>query len=134
MCRSFIIGTPSASQKRAHARVLEVIAHVERKIRPGVRCRDVYEAARGMLEGYEGWAFPHHLGHGIGMNQHEAPRLNPHWDDEFESGDVLTLEPGLYAPELRAGVRVEQVYSLAESGLTVLTSFPTSLDGRTVKV
>lgn len=134
MCRTFIVGNPTDAQKKAHEPVLRVIAHVEEQICPGVRCRDIYESARSLLEGYEGWVFPHHLGHGIGFSQHEAPRLNPHWDDVFEIGDVFTVEPGLYGQELRAGVRVEQVYSLTESGLTLLTSFPTSLDPRTVKV
>lgn len=134
MCRTFIIGPPSKQQQIALARVLEVLAAAEKMIRPGVRCRDVYEVARSMLNGYEGWSFPHHLGHGIGLSQHEAPRVNPHWDDVFAPGDVFTLEPGLYGGELRAGVRVEQIYALTESGLTVLTSFPTSLDGQIVKV
>ena len=43
-----------------------------------------------MLDGFSGWTFKHHLGHGIGLCNHEAPRLNPRWNDTLEVGDVFT--------------------------------------------
>ncbi len=130
MCRTLIVGSASSAQREAHAKILEVLADVESAAEPGASCRRLYESAKSLLEGFRGWSFPHHLGHGIGMGQHEAPRLNPHWDDTLQVGDVFTVEPGLYSPELRAGVRVEQVYHLSPQGLEVLTAFPTGLDGR----
>ena len=54
-------------------------------------------------------------------------RLNPEWDDTLDTGDVFTVEPGLYGPELRAGLRIEEMYYLTESGLQKLTTFPTDL-------
>jgi Xaa-Pro dipeptidase len=80
-----------------------------------------------MLEGFGGWSFPHHLGHGIGLSAHESPYLNPHWDDRFQAGDVFTVEPGLYGTDLAPGVRVEEIYHLSASGLRRLTRFPTGL-------
>jgi len=128
MCRSFVVGgQPSPLQIEAHQRVMEVQKLVVEQARPGASCAAIYEEARAMLEGYRGWAFPHHLGHGIGLCAHEAPRLNPHWDDTLQVGDVFTAEPGLYGEDLRAGVRVEEIYHVSESGVEKLTSFPTEL-------
>lgn len=59
--------------------------------------------------------------HGIGLNPVESPRINPHWDDHFQVGDVFRLEPGLYSPDLRAGVRIENDYVLTESGIRALS-------------
>jgi Xaa-Pro aminopeptidase len=58
---------------------------------------------------------------------HEAPHLNPNWDDVFEVGDVFTAEPGLYAPELRAGMRLENDYLVTETGVELLSDFPLEL-------
>ena len=128
MCRSFVVGgQPSAVQIEAHQRVMEVQRLVAGQAKPGASCAALYEEARAMLQGYRGWSFPHHLGHGIGLCAHEAPRLNPHWDDTLQVGDVFTAEPGLYAEDLRAGVRVEEIYHVSESGLEKLTRFPTEL-------
>ena len=128
MCRSFVVGgQPSAVQTEAHQRVMEVQKLVAAQAKPGASCAALYEQARAMLEGYRGWSFPHHLGHGIGLCAHEAPRLNPHWDDTLRVGDVFTAEPGLYGEDLRAGVRVEEIYYVSESGVEKLTGFPTEL-------
>jgi len=128
MCRSFVVGRrPTAEQADARARILDALRHVERVARPGLSCRFLCADAVGLLEGYRGWSFPHHLGHGIGLSAHEAPRLNPEWDDTLQAGDVFTVEPGLYGTELRAGLRIEQIYHLTETGLEKLTTFPTNL-------
>ena len=80
-----------------------------------------------MLDGQHGWRFFHHLGHGIGLFPHEAPRLNPNWDDVFEVGDVFTVEPGLYGEDLNAGIRIEHNYLVTEGGLERLSQYPTDL-------
>jgi Xaa-Pro dipeptidase len=128
LCRTFVVGgTPTDAQIIAHRRVLEALEYVEAAVRPGVRCRDVYDTVHAMLDGFRGWRFPHHLGHGIGLSAHEAPRLNPHWDDTFEVGDVFTAEPGLYGEALRVGLRIEQDYLVTETGVQRLSHFPTDL-------
>jgi Xaa-Pro aminopeptidase len=72
--------------------------------------------------------FNHHLGHGIGLFPHEAPHLNPHWDETFEVGDVFTCEPGLYDEQaLRAGIRLENDYLVTEDGVENLSPFPLEL-------
>jgi Xaa-Pro aminopeptidase len=126
MCRSFVVGRrPSQAQWTAHRRIIETLAFIEEAVQPGGSCRALFHRVHEMLDGFHGWSFHHHLGHGIGMSPHEAPRLNPHWDDSFQLGDVFAAEPGLYGAELRAGMRIEQVYHLTESGLKRLSGFPT---------
>ena len=67
------------------------------------------------------------LGHGIGLFPHETPHLNSDWDDTFEIGDVFTCEPGLYTPELRAGIRLENDYLVTPKGVELLSPFPMHL-------
>ena len=128
MCRSFVVGgEPSQKQIEAHRRIMDVHQHLAETARPGAACAALYDHARELLDGYRGWSFPHHLGHGIGLCAHEAPRLNPHWDDRLEVGNVFTAEPGLYGEDLRAGVRVEEIYHVTDSGVELLTSFATEI-------
>jgi Xaa-Pro aminopeptidase len=128
LSRTFVVGRqPSEAQQAAYQRILEAFAYIESAIRPGVRCKAVYAEVHRMLDGHRGWSFPHHLGHGIGLSAHEAPRLNPNWDDTFQAGDVFTAEPGLYGDDLRAGIRIEQNYLVTPTGLQRLSHFPTDL-------
>ncbi len=127
-CRTFAVaGKADAAQREAHAVIVAVLAEVERLVRPGVACREVFARAKAMLDAHLPGAFFHHLGHGIGLYPHEAPHLNPAWDDVFEEGDVFTAEPGLYHETLRAGIRIEEDYLVTADGVEKLTSFPTDL-------
>jgi len=127
-CRTIAVsGQPTDSQQQAWEAIVAVLDMVERTVRPGVSCRAIYEQAKQMLDEYETHAFPHHLGHGFGLYPHEAPHLNPYWDDHFEAGDVFTAEPGLYTDELRAGIRLEQNYRVTEDGVERLTNIPLEL-------
>jgi len=124
LCRSFVVGAePTPRQRQAHARVVEALDFVEATARPGSSCREVFLQAQAMLDGHEGWEFRHHLGHGVGLSPHEAPHLNPEWDDTLEIGDVIAVEPAAYGSELRAGIRLEQMYRLGEAGLEKLSGF-----------
>jgi Xaa-Pro aminopeptidase len=118
---------PSDEQSRACEKICEVFPMIERSVKPGVRCREIFNAAQQILDEYRPGAFDHHLGHGIGLYPHEAPHLNPQWDDTFEVGDVFTAEPGLYGPELRAGIRLENDYLVTERGVELLSDFPLGL-------
>ena len=72
-------------------------------------------------------SFWHHLGHGIGHRGHEAPRIIPGTDDIFEEGDVITLEPGVYAQSLQGGIRIEDNYVVRAHGLENLFAYPHDL-------
>jgi Xaa-Pro aminopeptidase len=128
LCRTFVVGRqPTESQTTAYQRVMQALEYVEATVRPGVSCKQIYEEVYAMLNGFQGWTFAHHLGHGIGLSAHEAPRLNPFYDDTFQIGDVFTAEPGLYGEDLRAGIRIEQDYLVTPEGLQRLSHFPTDL-------
>lgn len=128
LSRSFVVGRkPTELQQAAWERIDQTFQALESMVRPGVRCQQLFDFAVEMLDGYHGWKFRHHLGHGIGLSPHESPRLNPNWDDTLEIGDVFTMEPGLYADELSAGLRIEQDYALTESGLIRLSEFSSAL-------
>ena len=123
LCRTLCVGgKPNAAQHRAHARVLEALHWFEANARAGSSGRELYQSVFARLDGYQGWSFPHHLGHGFGMSAHEAPRLNPGWDDSLQVGDVVAVEPGLYGSELREGVRLEDDFLVTETGLEKLSA------------
>ena len=127
-CRAFSVdGNVTDEQHRAWELIVRCLSELEAAIKPGVRCRAVFEQAQSTLDEYRVGAFSHHLGHGIGLYPHETPHLNPHWDDVFEEGDVFTMEPGLYGEELRAGIRLEQDYRVTSNGLERLTTHPLDL-------
>ena len=127
-CRTFSVGRrPTDEQLQAWDQIVSVLETVETSVRPGVSARAVFTTARQMLDAYRSGWFCHHLGHGFGLFPHEAPHLNPHWDDVFQEGDVFTAEPGLYDPQLRAGIRLEQNYRVTAEGVERLTSFPLEL-------
>ena len=127
-CRTFAVnGQPTDEQLRAREVIVSVLDHVAATVKPGVSCAALFAEAKAMLDEYEPDSFCHHLGHGIGLFPHEAPHLNPHWDDTFQEGEVFTAEPGLYTETLRAGIRIEENYLVTANGVEQLTRFPTDL-------
>jgi Xaa-Pro dipeptidase len=128
-CRTFAVNRkPTDEQQTAWTFIMKVFKHVEATARPGKNCQQLFHEAQAILDQASVGVFNHHLGHGIGMFPHEAPHLNPHWNDTFEVGDVFTAEPGLYDEKvLRAGMRIENDYVITESGVENLCPFPMEL-------
>lgn len=127
-CRTFAVnGTATDVQQQAWEAIVSVLEMVQATVRPGVSCRDLYRRAKDMLDAHLPDGFFHHLGHGFGLFPHEGPHLNPNWDDTFREGDVFTAEPGLYGPDLRAGIRLEENYYVTADGVERLTTFPLEL-------
>jgi len=128
-CRAIAVdGRPTDEQQRAHEQIAKVFPLIEQKVAPGKSCRAIFDEVNTLLAECRGLGiFDHHLGHGIGLFPHEAPHLNPNWDDVFEVGDVFTAEPGLYGPSLRAGIRLENDYLVTEHGVELLSDFPLEL-------
>lgn len=89
-------------------------------MRAGVSCSEVYHAARKVFEkaGVEKH-FTHGLGHGVGLETHEAPSLSPRSNTVLEAGMVVTVEPGLYYPG-RGGARWEYTVLVEENGVKIL--------------
>ena len=127
-CRTFSVDRrPTDEQHRAWQIVRGALPIVERLARPGVRCRDIYQAVDDYYQQATGKPFPHHLGHGVGLQPHEFPHLNPRWDDQLMEGELFTAEPGLYGPGLRGGIRIENQYLVTAAGVENLTPFDMSM-------
>jgi Xaa-Pro aminopeptidase len=108
-----------------------VLAAQERAIsaiRPGAPAQQIDALARSVIEdaGY-GDFFDHGLGHGLGMEIHEAPRLRMESPDRLEPGMVVTVEPGIYLPNW-GGIRIEDDVLVTPDGHEVLSHIPKSLD------
>lgn len=112
---------------QVYGAVLEAqIASLE-AVRSGVNGHDVDARARNIL-GSHGLAdaFGHSLGHGIGIEVHEGPRLAPTSDDVLRAGMVVTIEPGVYLPGF-GGVRIEDTVVVRDEGPQILTHFTKEL-------
>jgi Xaa-Pro aminopeptidase len=121
--RTIAVTEPSQRQQHAWEYVVRVLDHVRQTVRPGKSARELFDEAQAILDECPEGVFDHHLGHGIGLFPHEAPHLNPRWNDTFEEGDVFTAEPGLYSPELNAGIRIENNYRVTKDDVEVLSDF-----------
>jgi Xaa-Pro aminopeptidase len=99
-----------------------------RGIRPGVQAQDVDAKARAVIAaaGY-GPYFGHGLGHGLGLQVHEAPALRQNSDAVLQAGMVMTVEPGVYLPGW-GGVRIEDDVLVTPDGCELLSSVPKDLD------
>jgi Xaa-Pro aminopeptidase len=134
MTRTFVAGEPSPewikmfdAVKAAHAAALaEVRAGVDGRDVHLAVCRTLYEAGFGTLvEGFQRDGVPtmnHGTGHGVGLEIHEAPRVSDA-NQELLEGDVITIEPGVYTPEI-GGVRLEDTVTVTRDGYRNLTDYP----------
>jgi Xaa-Pro aminopeptidase len=127
--RTFATGEAISDEARAiYALVLRAQERGLAAVKAGPTGREVDGVARELIEeGGQGEHFGHGLGHGVGMDIHEAPRLSRTAGEEpLLAGNVVTVEPGVYLPG-RLGVRIEDLVAVQERGNDVLTSLPKSL-------
>lgn len=127
--RTFATGELSGSARETYALVLEAQLAGLEAIRPGALCREVDRTARELIEAKgHGQHFGHGLGHGVGLAIHEGPRLSQRVpeDAKLESGNVVTVEPGVYVPG-EFGIRIEDLVCVGDEGPEILTSLPKEL-------
>jgi Xaa-Pro aminopeptidase len=123
--RTFATGPLTDELRRAYATcraaqetaLAEVRAGAEGAALDAIARREVEEAGLEVLHG---------LGHGVGLEVHELPVLRPSAQDALESGNVVTVEPGVYLPGL-GGVRIEDLVIVTDPGPEVLTPFTKDL-------
>jgi Xaa-Pro dipeptidase len=118
---------PTDPQMKAWQTIVGTFPIVENMARPGIRCRDIYAAVEDHFRTSAGKGQSHHLGHGVGLQPHEFPHLNPNWDDVLIEGEIFTCEPGLYGPELNGGIRIENQYRVVAGGVESLIEYPKGL-------
>ncbi len=126
--RTFVVGArPDARQCEAHALVASAQRAALSGLKAGLSGRQGDALARDVIEGAgQGSAFGHSLGHGLGLEVHEAPRLARTADQVLPAGAVVTVEPGLYYSGW-GGIRLEDDVVLTDTGATLLTQFPRDL-------
>jgi Xaa-Pro aminopeptidase len=126
--RTFAVGEISDRRKELYALCLEAQLAGLAAVAPGVHGRDADAASRSLIEEAElGWAYGHGMGHGVGLQIHEAPALRPETDDVLAVGNVVSVEPGIYIPDEDVGVRIEDLVLVTDGGCERLTRFDKEL-------
>ena len=128
LSRVFFTGRITKKMENVYETVLVAQQTAIQQIKPGVACKDVDAVARGVIaEAGYGRRFGHALGHGVGLDIHEAVRLGPQSKETFKAGMIVTVEPGIYL-EGRFGIRIEDDVLVTRDGSEVLTSVPREFD------
>jgi Xaa-Pro aminopeptidase len=125
--RTVVVGRASAEQREVYDVVRVANERAAQGVRAGMTGRDADAIARHYIEraGF-GEQFGHSLGHGIGLEVHESPRLSRTAEGTLPEGAVVTIEPGVYRPGW-GGVRIEDDVVLGPDGPHILTEFPREL-------
>jgi Xaa-Pro aminopeptidase len=119
--RTITAGKPTIKQQKIYSTVKTVQDLALNAIKPNVQAKEVDAVAREAIKqaGF-GECFMHNLGHGVGLEIHEAPVLSPESKDVLAAGNVVTVEPGIYIVGF-GGVRIEDTVLVTESGAEKLT-------------
>lgn len=123
MTRTIVIGKADADMKKLYNTVLEAQLAAINALTEGVKNADMDKVARDIINGagYEG-CFGHSLGHGVGLEIHEAPNLSPNAGDlTLKAGQIVTVEPGIYI-EGKYGCRIEDMVIIEKGGKRNLTN------------
>lgn len=126
MTRTVAAGKMSSEKKAVYDTVLSAQLAAIDKIRAGVSASEADCTARTVINKSYSGRFGHSLGHGVGLDIHESPNLSPKNHAPLCSGNVVTVEPGIYIPGF-CGVRIEDIVVVGENGCEILTKSPKEL-------
>ena len=125
--RTFAVGEPSEEAREVYEVVRGAQQAALDAVRPGIGGESLDEVAREIIESAgHGEHFGHGLGHGVGLEVHEGPRVSRRSEDVLAAGEVVTIEPGVYLPG-ELGVRIEDLAIVTEDGYENLSSLPKEL-------
>lgn len=140
LTRTFFTAPPTELQKQIYEVVRKSQQTGIQKVRAGVKASVVDKTVRDELRNppqspsIKGGSkrefekqFTHSLGHGVGIEIHEAPSLSAKSKDILKAGNVVTVEPGIYLEKEKLGVRIEDTVVVTKSGARILTNFPKKL-------
>lgn len=120
MTRTVFIGNPGKEEKDVYELVRNTQEECVGRVMPGFKCKDLHELAIKRLGQYSKY-FIHSLGHGIGVQGHESPGISTSSKESIREGMVLTVEPGVYMPKKRVGIRIEDTIIARKGKPEVLT-------------
>jgi Xaa-Pro aminopeptidase len=125
--RTVAVGEPGPEAREAYELVLGAQQVGLDEVRAGGNGKEIDKAVRDIIygAGHEGH-YGHGLGHGVGLEIHEAPTLSFRSDDTLLAGMVVTVEPGVYLPG-KFGIRIEDLVVVGEGGIGILTQIPKAL-------
>jgi Xaa-Pro aminopeptidase len=127
MTRTVAIGTPESSATSAYETVREAQSTAQQAARPGMTAESLDRTARSIIdEAGLGEFFSHSLGHGLGLQVHEWPRIGRSNTDILPENVVITIEPGVYIPGA-FGIRIENSVIVTSSGSEALPASDTKL-------
>ena len=126
--RTYVIGEPNEKQKHLFGVIKTAKEKAEALLKPGTACSDIYGAVAQEIKaaGYSEM-FSHHAGHGLGLEDQEAPFFIPGSKVRVEEGVVCTIEPGIYHPQV-GGLRDEDTYIIRANGFERITRPPAELE------
>lgn len=127
MTRTVAVGGVSDEQLKVYETVLKAQEAALSFAKAGVVCQSVDKLSRDIIynSGYKG-CFGHSLGHSVGIEIHESPSFSPRCETVLKSGNIMTVEPGIYI-ENKFGVRIEDMIYITDSGNINLTKSPKNL-------
>lgn len=124
MTRTVFMGKPNDGALKIYKAVKEAqevaIDYLSTHTQDGFELKKAQELANSHIATFNFPDIPHSLGHGVGLQVHENPVVSPYSDEKLESGMIITVEPGVYLPEI-GGVRIEDTALIGNKGVELLT-------------
>lgn len=134
MTRMIFTKTPTTIEQNIYSIVLDAQLNAIKNTKVGMKCSEVDAFARNFIKEKEyGDKFGHSLGHGIGLDVHEAPSVSSKSNEILKTNSVITFEPGIYLPG-KFGVRIEDMGIIKEKNVEIITSSPKEINECIIKI